>query len=209
MRWEPVTTGHSGARVSRAGEVFRKEADDVDLREEAARMRWLRDQGFPAPRVLKCESHLLVTAALPGRTAAEPWPEDDRPRVVDALAAFMRRLHALPVDDCPFDRRVGPTLPVELRDSRPDSEDLVVCHGDPCLPNVLLDPVTLAVTGVVDVGRLGVADRWADLALTTRSLTSHLNPQYGSWAADRFLAAYGTDPDPARSDFYRRLDRLG
>jgi len=41
--------------------------------------------------------------------------------------------------------------------------DLAVCHGDFCLPNVVLDPETLVVTGILDVGRLGIADRHLDL----------------------------------------------
>lgn len=36
----------------------------------------------------------------------------------------------------------------------PTFEDFVVRHGDLCLPNELLDPDTLTVTGLIDVGRL-------------------------------------------------------
>lgn len=94
------------------------------------------------------------------------------------------------------------------------AEEPVVCHGDLCLPNVLLDPDTLVVTGMIDVGRLGVADRHADLALVTRSLSSvTLNPQYGPSHADRFLARYGAHyggppADPDQIAFYRLLDEF-
>lgn len=46
-----------------------------------------------------------------------------------------------------------------------DSDDMVVCHGDPCMPNFMVDPKTLQCTGLIDLGRLGTADRYADLAL--------------------------------------------
>ena len=47
--------------------------------------------------------------------------------------------------------------------------DLVVCHGDACNPNFLLaDDGNF--TGYVDLGGLGVADRWADLAVASRYL---------------------------------------
>lgn len=87
------------------------------------------------------------------------------------------------------------------------AEEPVVCHGDLCLPNVLLDPDTLVVTGMIDVGRLGVADRHADLASVT------LNPQYGPSHADRFLARYGAHyggppADPDQIAFYRLLDEF-
>jgi aminoglycoside phosphotransferase len=91
-----------------------------------------------------------------------------------------------------------------------ESLDLVVCHGDPCLPNLLLDPGTLAPTGVVDLGRLGIADRYLDLALLTRSAAAtDLNPQYGAQAAHTLLREYGVgDPDEFRLSYYRLLDEF-
>jgi len=106
------------------------------------------------------------------------------------------------------------TLLEELLARRPRAEelelgDLVVCHGDACLPNVLVDTDSLEVTGMVDVGRLGVADRHLDLALAARSVTdTTLNPAYGPDAADAMLAAYGLSADPWRLDFYRLLDEF-
>jgi streptomycin 3"-kinase len=82
--------------------------------------------------------------------------------------------------------------------------DLGVCHGDACLPNVLFDPDTLEVTGLIDLGRLGVADRYSDLALITIQL-------HDEWSVDPapFLAAYGLPrPDQRRLEFYRLLDPL-
>ena len=80
----------------------------------------------------------------------------------------------------------------------------VVCHGDACLPNVFFDPRTLEVTGWIDLGRLGVADRYSDLALATIQL-------HDEWSADpaRFLDAYGLpEPDSRRLQFFRLLDPL-
>ncbi|TDB73914.1 APH(3') family aminoglycoside O-phosphotransferase [Micromonospora sp. KC723] len=235
MVWERVTAGRSGARVSRRNGVYRKESTDprIDLAGEGARLEWLRRQGVPAPEVLDCRPGLLVTAEVPGRSAADPWPVESRARVVDALAELTRALHALPIADCPFDRRLAVTVPeamsadvdlagpsaehqgrsraelvAELLATRPRHEDLVVCHGDLCVPNVLLDPDTCKVSGVIDAGRLGVADRWVDLAIATRSLTIDLNPQYGPWAADRYLARYGVRPDQSKIRFYRLLDEF-
>jgi kanamycin kinase len=211
LTWQIVTAGRSGATVARRGGLYRKTSDDPshDLPAEGARLSWLRDHGIPAAEVVECRPGLLVTAEVPGRSAAEPWPEASRPRVVDALAEIARTLHSLPVADCPFDRRLAVVIPpasaARLLSDRPPHEDLVVCHGDLCLPNVLLDPATVRVTGLIDAGLLGVADRWADLALATRSLSGGLNPQYGAWAADRFLSAYGIAPDPEKEAFYRML----
>lgn len=95
------------------------------------------------------------------------------------------------------------------RAERLETADLVVCHGDACLPNFLADPETLEITGMVDVGRLGLADRHLDLALATRSMSdTGLNPAFGTAAADAILAAYGVPADPWRLDFYRLLDEF-
>lgn len=230
-----MIVGKSGARVTRRDGVYRKESDDprMDMVGEGERLLWLRQHGIPTAEVLDCQPGLLVTAAVPGRSAAERWPAESLGRVVDALADLTAALHALPITDCPFDRRLAVTIPealsadVDLDDldaerrgwsrdelvvrlvaTRPRREDLVVCHGDLCLPNVLLDPVTCEVSGVIDAGRLGVADRWVDLAIATRSLTSRLNPQYGGGMADRYLARYGVLPDRSKIEFYRLLDEF-
>ncbi|MGH3241337.1 MAG: APH(3') family aminoglycoside O-phosphotransferase [Spirillospora sp.] len=228
-------SGMSGAIVSRRDGVYRKESDDpsIDLAGEGERLAWLREQGLPAAEVLECRPGLLVTRQVPGRSWADPWPQESLPRIIDALADLTRALHALPVAGCPFDRRLAVTIPEalsadvdlddldedrhgwtrddlvkELLTTRPPDEDLAVCHGDLCAPNVLFDPGTREVTGMIDTPRLGVADRWTDLAIATRSMTGELNPQYGPWAADRFLESYGVAPDPAKLTFYRLLDEF-
>lgn len=119
-------------------------------------------------------------------------------------------------DDLDAERegRSAHDLLAELIDLRPKAEqlevgDLVICHGDACLPNFLVDPDSCEVTGMIDVHRLGVADRHLDLALATRSVSdTALNPAYGPGAADELLAAYGREADPWRVDFYRLLDEF-
>lgn len=226
---EPVTTGRSGATVVRTAGTYRKESATDDLPGEAARLTWLRERGIPAAEVLESGPGLLVTAEVPGRPADAGWPPEARDRVVDALAGLTRALHALPVEGCPFDRRLAVTMPAalaadvdlddldderrgwtrgrlvsELLATRPDGEDLVVCHGDLTTQNVLIDPDTLTVAGLVDAGRLGVADRWLDLAVVTRELADDL----GEEAAARYLRGCGVEPDPAKEAFYRLLDEF-
>ncbi|MCO1655645.1 APH(3') family aminoglycoside O-phosphotransferase [Pseudonocardia humida] len=178
--------------------------------------------------------HWLITTAVAGLPAAHAWSAEQVPAVVDALADLTRTLHALPVEACPFDRSLSVTasaarhaaraglldlddldderagwtaeeLLAELEATRPDDEDLVVCHGDLTFDNVLLDPATATVTGLIDLGRLGRADRCADLALLTGELAGTNWPG----AVERFLHRYGGPaPDPARLAFYRLLDEF-
>ena len=53
----------------------------------------------------------------------------------------------------------------------------------------------------MDFGQLGVADRWADLAVATYSLAWNFA---GDWEAD-LLDAYGIERDEERIGFYRQL----
>jgi kanamycin kinase len=57
------------------------------------------------------------------------------------------------------------------------------------------------VAAYLDLGELGVADRWWDLAVATWSTTWNLGP---GWEP-AFLEAYGIDPDPERIAYYRLL----
>jgi len=172
----------------------------------------------------------LVTGALGGADATDPSLLADVEGLVVVLAEGLRAFHdAAPVATCPFDFRVDAALehargrvdrgivsgdehfhaefsnltPTEamrrLERTRPHEEDLVVCHGDYCPPNVLLSGGV--VTGYLDLGELGVADRWWDLAVATWAVTWN----YGAGHEERFLAAYGVERDAARTEYYRLL----
>lgn len=86
---------------------------------------------------------------------------------------------------------------------------LVVCHGDLCLPNLLVDPATGQVQGLIDLPRLGKADPYGDIALllaTARGTWS--DDAMARQAEEQFAEVYGTEVDPERLDFYLRLDPL-
>jgi kanamycin kinase len=82
----------------------------------------------------------------------------------------------------------------------PPSDTTVVCHGDACAPNTLVGDDG-RWSGHVDLGRLGVADRWADIAVATWSTQWN----YGPGWEPLLLAAYGVAPDPDRMAWYRLL----
>jgi kanamycin kinase len=85
-------------------------------------------------------------------------------------------------------------------DDRPEPDRLVVCHGDACAPNTLLSEDG-SCAGHVDLGSLGVADRWADLAVASWSTGWNYGP---GWERT-LLDAYGVGPDPVRTAYYRLL----
>lgn len=117
-------------------------------------------------------------------------------------------------------------LPVDLQDVPPaqilaglecelgkriaqEQAEAVVCHGDFCLPNILIAPDGSHVAGLIDLGRLGRADPYADIALLLANARETWPDETVAREADEeFAARYGIALDPARQDFYLRLDPL-
>ncbi|MGE8547189.1 MAG: APH(3') family aminoglycoside O-phosphotransferase [Alcaligenes sp.] len=205
-----------------------------ELPGEIERLRWMAQVGLPAPAVLDAlrheGRHYLLMSAVPGQDMATAF--DLQPALVLRVAAMaLRILHETPIEDCPFDHRLEHRLAdagrrlqaglvdesafdgprqgwsaaqvwEELLASRPDTQDLVVTHGDACLPNLMLEGKWF--TGFIDCGRLGVADRFQDLALTARSIEHNFGPQW----VDVFFQEYGLEADEGRMEFYRLLDEF-
>ncbi|WP_328528239.1 APH(3'') family aminoglycoside O-phosphotransferase [Nocardioides sp. NBC_00368] len=92
---------------------------------------------------------------------------------------------------------------------RQEESERVVCHGDLCLPNILIDPDTMRVAGLIDLGRLGVADPYADIALLLANARETWPDELTARQADHeFAALYGADLDEERQHFYLLLDPL-
>lgn len=246
-RWARDRIGESGGAVYRlsgkadAPDLFLKHGQDAvadDIVDEMVRLRWLADKvPVPVPRligrVVAEDGAWLLTTALAGDTA---WQVLDRApaqrgQVVDALAALLRTLHAIPVATCPFDsgmthrtwraRRRMDTGLVDVDDFDdaragwsaeqvwdalqryvPLAPDPVVTHGDFSLDNILLQDGR--ITGCIDLGRVGVADRYQDLAILSANLA-----EFGSVLPDRLFARYGIDaPDAAKIEAHLLLDEL-
>jgi len=151
----------------------------------------------------------IVTSGLPGENAVDDRWKADPATAVCAIGRGLRALHnALPVKGCPFsssvedrlaeiDRRASSGLlappkwhevhrsldlseALDLLAVVPPIDQLVVCHGDACAPNTVLTSDG-RWSGHVDLGSLGSADRWADLAIATWS--ADWNYGHG-WEAD-------------------------
>jgi len=176
----------------------------------------------------------LRLTRLPGTAATDRIHLYDVDATAAAMARGLRQIHAVSVADCPFDARAETLVvaarrrveegavdatgfdPVHRRYSAaelfdrllavpvPEPDDLVLCHGDYCLPNVLL--VDGDVSGIVDWGRAGVGDRYLDLALAARSIIHNTgSPEL----AVRFFDAYGiAAPDGRKVDFFVLLDEF-
>ena len=243
--WERDAVGESGGAGYRlhgkadAPALFLKYGKGTvadDIGDEMARLRWL-GAWLPVPAVVQFtrtpdEAWLLMTA-VPGESAyrvLQAQPEK-RSAAVTALARFLRRMHAIPVDACPFnsshayrlahararidagevdeddfdDERAGWTA-AQVWDAiqalLPLAPDPVVTHGDYSLDNLLM--ADGEVSGCIDVGRAGIADRYQDLAIAWNCLG-----EFGAPLQASFLEQYGvTELDRRRLQFHLLLDEL-
>lgn len=177
-------------------------------------------RGIPASAVPMDGARQVLPELASALAELHALPVGDCPfdhRLEVTCAAASTAVHLEEVDAADFDTerrgRQPRELFVELLSAKKEmadleAGDLVVCHGDACLPNLLVDPDTLAFTGFIDLGRLGVADRHLDLALLHRSLEGGANPQFPAGSGDDALAAYGLAANPSRLAYYQLLDEF-
>lgn len=98
-----------------------------------------------------------------------------------------------------------------LENNRPP-EDLVLTHGDCCLPNLFADEN--GICGYIDTGKTGVADRWQDIALCIRSISHNLDGRYsdgvkyGDFEPEDLLDRLGIPMDEEKFRYYVLLDEL-
>jgi len=164
-------------------------------------------------------------------------------QLVDLLAEGLKMLWSVNITDCPCDNRLNKRLrsaeynvqnnlvdlentepetfgdngfknPEELlkwlKDHRP-AEDTVLTHGDYCLPNIFAEQGN--VSGFIDLGKTGIADRYQDIAICYRSLKHNLAGMYGghgpiAYDADILFDRLGIEPDWEKIRYFTLLDEL-
>jgi len=184
----------------------------------------------------------LLMTRIRGEELCKPGVMSNPTLLLDCMAEALHTLWSIPVTDCPFERTVADNLShaeAAIRNGRfvssgcepetfgPDGfdnpqallewlrshlppQDRAVTHGDFCLPNLFTDGKRF--TGFIDVGNVGVGDRWMDLALGWRSLKHNSDGHYGKiypniHPDDLFLAA-GVPKDEEKLRYYILLDEL-
>jgi len=229
LLWVNQIGGHTW-RVDPPGGpmVLKWSPEPFTLAPEVERLRWLAGR-FPAPQVVRSGSDAqgswFSSVPLTGQSAVSEQFLREPARTVEQLALALRQLHdSLDPADCPFDSSPAAMLaPVDLATVEPDcwqreapgctraqverilhdvppSDRQVVVHGDACSPNTLLDADGRWVA-LVDVGQLGVSDRWYDLA--RGSIAVGWN--FGTEHIPRYFDVYGVRPDADRLRYYRLL----
>lgn len=159
------------------------------------------------------------------------------------LARGLKMLWDVDVSDCPSDQRLQYKLKqaaynvekglVDLENVEPDTfgengfaspshlldwlyanmpkEEAVLSHGDYCLPNLFGRGEE--VTGYIDLGRSGIADKWCDIAICYRSISQNYSGKYSRQAYPGYddlllFRELGIEPDWEKIRYYILLDEL-
>lgn len=90
-------------------------------------------------------------------------------------------------------------------------ESIVLSHGDFCLPNILVN--NDKISGFIDLGRCGAADKYQDIALCYRSLKHNYEGKFSGRAIkgfnpDDLFVSLGIQPDRELLNYYILLDEL-
>jgi aminoglycoside phosphotransferase len=175
----------------------------------------------------------LLISEIKGTDGADPVFHKDIPGFIKIFAKGLKLIHSVDISDCSLYRNLDIKLKLvaenitkgivaidnfneeniertpediyeQLLQERPVQEDLVFTHGDYCVPNILIDNSKLS--GFIDFGRAGIADRYQDLALAVRTIRYNFQEQK---YVDLFFKYYGLDNvDKYKIDYYILLDEL-
>jgi aminoglycoside 3'-phosphotransferase II len=228
----PILIGRSTARVfkvhrSDGAAWVEKSGDPSEIDQEVAVLPWAR-MWLPVPIVLRAEPGCFAMSVLPGVNLTEVSVEC----AVAVISEALTLIHALPVVGCPFradwslrleqakhrvtaglvdetdfdevnQGRTAADILSELSSLPPPPETACFTHGDACLPNFLTDGAHL--TGIVDLGRGGLAHPAQDWALALRSMRDNFGGT-GERLLRRHLPEHSADDDLLRQ--FRLLDEL-
>ncbi|RLA60914.1 MAG: hypothetical protein DRQ89_12145, partial [Epsilonproteobacteria bacterium] len=188
-------------------------------------LAWIKNK-FLAPSVVKFikepDVTYLLTTALEGQDASKfSILNISEAEMMKLLANTLRRIHQIPIDNCTMDQGLATRIPqakkrweLDLMDKNISDpyesliqkcnfqEDQVFTHGDYCLANIIIGKNNS--TGLIDLGRAGVSDRYQDISLLFRSFKYYTSKRF----EDIFLSEYGLIDylDREKIEFYQLLD---
>ena len=188
------------------------------------------------------KSYLLMSRC-PGRMACDQVYMEDPVIQCRLLAEGLKRLWSTDISGCPSDQRLIHKLEqakynvennlVDTDNVEPDTfgetgfqdpadllqwlyanrpeEEPVLSHGDYCLPNIF--GTGERVTGYIDLGKTGIADKWCDIAICYRSLSHNYSGKYHGKAYSGYddlllFRELGIEPDWDKIRYYILLDEL-
>ena len=179
------------------------------------------------------ENQFMLISEINGVPSFDLTLRTDLPNLIRELATGLQAIHSLEREKCHFSWSLNEKIKLvqerlsegnvdveyllrhypnpnlqplfdEMISLLPDSEDLVICHGDYSMPNVLL--LDGKISGFIDLGQLSVADRYVDFVTIRDTLRYNKIPDEYFTV---FLEEYGQHKlDDSKFRFYDLLNRF-
>lgn len=212
-------------KIEKKNEEFEREQKCLD---------WLKTR-LPVPNIVARYNYngydyLLMTKAVGEMACTDKFLKNPEGLVM-ILAEGIKQLQNVDISNCPFDCTIDYKLtkareriennlidmsdweensqfdsPEELYEflvKNKPNEELVFSHGDYCLPNLFIE--NGVISGFIDLGRSGIADKWQDIALCKRSLEHNYRSSIYSELLFKYL---DVKPDYEKIQYYILLDEL-
>lgn len=244
LSWVGDTAGKSDSNIRLFDDMVLKiEKTSRSSEREKNLLEWL-DGKLPVPKIIEAENRdgysFLLMTRLPGDMICTGGSLKNMDASVVALADGLKRMWE--ITNCPFRNTVADKLrearenldSVDADDFEPETlrefsgavdllkyleqkqnipeDDLVFSHGDYTFQNVLV--TGRRVTGLVDWGNGGIADRWQDIALSWRHIRNRYT-KYGFYGKadylryeELFFSELGLEPDEEKARYFVLLDEL-
>ena len=210
--------GLSGSAVLLFDDMVLKIEPYSEGQDTTVEMMHLLQDKLPIPQVLEYavadgKSYLLMSR-VEGEMCCSPYYMEHSEEMITLMAEGLHRLWNTVLDSCPRERTLQTDTQKALqriRGGRLSREELLECgfetaedmavwiethpvqydpvlsHGDYCLPNLLLKDGE--ISGYIDIGGIGIADRYSDIVDCWNSLKNNFGGVFGGKVYEDF------DPD--------------
>ncbi len=185
----------------------------------------------------------LLMSRIHGKMSCDTYYLEHSQELVSLLAKGLKMLWDTDISDCPRKRTLAeelkqarynvehglvdvsrcepetfgekgfasPMALLEWLEKHQPACEPVLSHGDFCLPNIFLH--NDGISGFIDLGDAGIADKWRDISLCYRSLKRNFDGTFGGkiypdFNPDMLLEKLETEPDPEKLKYYLLLDEL-
>lgn len=208
---------------------------DIYLRSEKEVYEWLEGKiNVPKVIYYKEHGNYeyMLMKKIEGKDLSELISYVDKKELIRSIARELKKLHSVDISECKIDKRLMYKLSKaqhrvnndlvdmenieednkgrsamdifqELLIKKPSKEELVFTHGDYSLANIIIKDNK--VSGLIDVGNGGLADRYVDIAIILRDLKDEKDYKE-LWRI--FFEEYGINPDYEKINYYILLDEL-
>ncbi|QHQ62909.1 APH(3') family aminoglycoside O-phosphotransferase [Anaerocolumna sedimenticola] len=182
------------------------------------------------------DNNYLLMSKLKGQMAYSNYWLQRPKQQIHLLAEGLKLLWAVDIRDCPYQNNIKNKLrlakyrienglsgredcepetygnngfesPSELLtwlvNNQPE-EELVFSHGDYCPPNIFISDNK--ISGFIDLGRAGIADKWQDIALCVRSIGHNYGKD--SVYTSQLFEELGIKANWEKINYYILLDEL-